>query len=286
MTRENTLPKHIRNLNAGILERLAAQVAANPTPSPATCPRCGGPFNADCEDGQGFIEVQPADETRGPVVAYCPLYRAVLETRRMQATTRGAGLDEASFTRTWGDLDTSSEAWTIARAYSERIALVTARGLNLLLVGPVGTGKTLAGVLLCKAAVTAGRTVLRVDWGAFTRRIRASYHDEELPHEDEQVQAAVRVDLLMLDDIAATDTGSQHGERLLTAILSARYDAGRGTIITANLKKIELEHALGARAFDRLTSRGDWLVFDGPAYRQDAEHSSVSDLIKEARNGQ
>ena len=266
------------SLAGGVLARLATTVTIDAPDAPAVCPRCGGAFNAECQTGQGFIEVQPADAQYGPLVAYCPRYRAALESRRLQAAIRATGLDDPTFAASWSDLDATSAGWRKARTIAQSITRVMTAGANVVLTGRLGTGKTHAAVLICRDAMKAGRTALRIDWGGFCRSVRESYNDREQPQEDAQVMAAATVDLLLIDDIAASDAGRAHSERLLTAILGARYDAKRATLFTANLKKSELESSLGPRAFDRVSSRAIWLPFAGPAYRQCTERGPIETL--------
>lgn len=156
-------------------------------------------------------------------------------------------------------------------------------GLNLTLIGPRGTGKTQAATLLCAEAARAGHTALRLDWGRFARRVRASYSDASLPHEDRQVEAAVAPALLLLDDVGAADRATDHNERLLTAVIGERHDRGRPTLLTANLGRAELERHLGPRAFDRLDAACDWIVFDGPRHRAREEAGRVRPLVEAAR---
>jgi DNA replication protein DnaC len=239
---------------------------------------CSGGFILCRYEADGYVP----DRWNGTVAVRCKNADVALESEKLSRALDQAGVSHTIYAKSWADLDLTSDAWKVCHKYGERIKDVIHNGLNLVLVGARGTGKTQAATLLCAEALKSGFTALRLDWGKFTRKVRASYNGSG-DSEDELVATAVGPDLLLLDDIGAGDKLSEHNERILTAVIGERYDRGRPSIITANLTRVELEKYLGARAADRINGASDWILFDGPQYRKRKEGERVADLVKEVR---
>lgn len=102
-------------------------------------------------------------------------------------------------------------------------------GRGALLVGPRGTGKSTAAGLLCRAAVTAGRTV---QW-SYLPDLADSLAGK--PAERAQVvRHQVAVDLLVWDDFGVRDLADWE-IGFLDQIVEGRYRAYRPMIVTSNL---------------------------------------------------
>lgn len=121
-------------------------------------------------------------------------------------------------------------------------------GANLVLFGPVGTGKTHAALAAARARAYAGDEVkffpiielldhLRPDGpkGAFSTLAEA--------------------DLLVIDDLGEERATDWTAERL-GALINRRWMEEKPTIATTNLSRADLETYLGERAFSRLAGAG------------------------------
>ncbi len=154
-----------------------------------------------------------------------------------------------------------------ARSVSDRIA----SGDSVILYGPCGTGKDHLLAALVRSAIEVNR---RVAWRCGLELFREARDriDAELP-EGPFVAALVRPDVLCVSDpLPPFGDLSQFQATLMLDIVNGRYDRGRPTWITVNVKnRIELETRLGAQAVDRL-SHGALSVFcNWATYRQPAK---------------
>lgn len=115
---------------------------------------------------------------------------------------------------------------------------------NVLLIGNIGAGKTHAAVALARVAHDAGQEVLF--------RSAVGLLDELRPDgPPEAFKRACSVDVLVLDDLGSERRTDWTADRV-SAVLVARYDDCRPTIVTSNLSPEALEVATGVRICSRL----------------------------------
>lgn len=118
------------------------------------------------------------------------------------------------------------------------------RGRNLVLLGPVGTGKTHAAVGAVRAAHDRGSEVVFLPVVELLDQLRPGGPEHALA----EYAAA---DLLVLDDLGAERPTEWTGERLY-ALINRRWLEERPTVATTNLEPDPLREALGERVFSRL----------------------------------
>lgn len=107
-------------------------------------------------------------------------------------------------------------------------------GRGLILLGPVGTGKSSAAALLCRQAVTAGRGVL---WQYVPDLIDAL--SDKPAKRAEVVHRAGTVDLLVWDDFGVRDMADWE-LGYLDQIVERRYRDFRPMVVTSNLTTQDL----------------------------------------------
>lgn len=175
-----------------------------------------------------------------------------LEARRERLEAFKSSLPDEDVERiVAGELD--SRAWRIV---SRWLSLADEKAMRFLwLTGPAGTGKTvaMAGVL----AARGGMVVLGPDL------VRA------FPRFDHAEARATREKLLrhhtlILDDIGAKSR-EEEAEALFT-VINGRQGAGKVTLISSNLTKVEAER-YDARIIDRINARGAIVELGGESMR-------------------
>jgi DNA replication protein DnaC len=143
------------------------------------------------------------------------------------------------------------------------------RGEDLILAGPLGTGKTMLAIAL---GVEAAKRRYRV---AFVRV--ADLVAQLIEARDERIlsrlqQKYARVALLELDELGFVPFERAGGE-LLFNLIADRYEAKRPTLITTNLSFGEWTQVFGGdeklttALLDRLAHRGVALTTKGDSYR-------------------
>lgn len=150
----------------------------------------------------------------------------------------------------WGDLDESQRFdWP-------------EDSLNLVLAGPVGTGKTHAAYALGNAFSRRGQWVQATTVVDLLAAMR--------PEGDASLaRAAQNCHVLILDDLGA-GKASEFAVEQMTALLDKRIREGRRTIVTTNVPEPDLEAAWGGRFADRLRFRRTVAVFKGESRRKAA----------------
>ncbi len=142
-----------------------------------------------------------------------------------------------------------------------------ARKEHVLLVGPVGVGKTFLAQALGAAAVRAGHSVL------FSRadRLLKELAQARADHTFEAVfRRYLAPELLVLDDFGLHRLSAQQSQDLYELIIERHRRSS--FIVTANRAVEEWlglfdDPILGNSALDRLANGAHQLVLDGPSYR-------------------
>lgn len=120
---------------------------------------------------------------------------------------------------------------------------------NVILLGPVGVGKTHTALAVARTAHDRGAAVTFTSTARFLDDIRA-----EMDNGDGTAIAmrrAIDVDVLVLDDLGVERPTDWSRERL-DVLIDGRWSEGRPTIVTSNASPDVLRAAVGPRAWSRL----------------------------------
>lgn len=132
--------------------------------------------------------------------------------------------------------------------------------LNIVLAGPVGTGKTHAAYAMGNALAERGEWVQATTVVDLLEALR--------PEGNAGLARAVReCQVLILDDLGA-GKASEFAIEQMTALLDLRIREGRRTIVTTNVPEDTLEKVWGGRFMDRLRFRRVVHVFRGESRRR------------------
>ena len=143
-----------------------------------------------------------------------------------------------------------------------------ARQEHVLLVGPVGVGKSFLAQALGYAAVRAGHTVRFVRADNFFKAMAQARVDHSL---EKTLRSFLAPDLLILDDLGLHKLSAQHSSDLYELIISRHRRAS--FVITSNRGVEEWlglfdDPILGNSALDRLANASYQIVIEGSSYRE------------------
>ena len=204
------------------------------------------------------------------------------ESRSAMLRARSAGLDPAMRLDAWDELDDL----TYDRELLADLATLrfTEAGNGVLLLGPVGVGKTHLATALGHIAIRRRLWVHTARADKLFTRLRAARLDNTL---EAEIRRLARVDLLILDDFALRPLDATETNDFYELVVERHRRAS--TIVTSNREPSEwltmMSDALLAQsAVDRLTSGAHTLIIEGPSYRQRDTHRRVAiDSHSEAR---
>lgn len=201
-----------------------------------------------------FLELILADEV------------ARRESRSAMLRARTAGLDPTMRLDAWDELDDLTyDRELLSDLTSLRF---TEAGNGVLILGPVGVGKTHLASALGHTAIRRRLSVHASRADKLFTRLRAARLDNTL---DAEIRKLARVDLLILDDFALRPLDATETNDFYELVVERHRKAS--TIVTSNREPAEwltmMSDALLAQsAVDRLTAGAHTLVIEGPSYRQ------------------
>jgi len=138
---------------------------------------------------------------------------------------------------------------------------------NLVLYGPVGTGKTHLAIAMGIRACEMGMAVKFYTVAELVMRLAEAKRSGTLERLMKEIQ---RTELLILDEWGYVPV-DREGSQLLFRVIADSYES-RSLIITTNLEfskwgSVFTDDQMAAAMIDRLAHHGHLLVFEGESYR-------------------
>ena len=131
---------------------------------------------------------------------------------------------------------------------------------SLMIVGPVGTGKTHQAFGAIRSLAARGVTV---SWHADTApSLFASLRPRDGRDGESEYRKIATTDLLLLDDLGAAK-GSEWTEETLYRLINDRYEAMLPSLFTSNIPPTELRNVLGNRITSRLAEMCQMVALRG-----------------------
>ena len=122
---------------------------------------------------------------------------------------------------------------------------------GLLMMGPVGCGKSHLAAAILKEVLAKGYSGLFYNSPDLLRDIRATFNNQGERTEDELIDEITGVDLLVLDDVGAEKISEFVLDRFYL-IVNKRYEEYKPMILTTNLDEEELIARIRNRTVSRL----------------------------------
>lgn len=188
------------------------------------------------------------------------------ESRSAMLRAAKAGLDPSMRIETW---DESTDLSYDRMLWSDLTSLRFAEaGTGVLILGPVGVGKTHLATALGHIAIRRRHSVLFARADKLFTRLRAARLDNT--HEAE-VRRVTSVDVLIIDDFALRPLDATQTNDFYELVVERHRRAS--TIWVSNREPAEwlgmtTDALLTQSAVDRLTSGAHTLIVEGPSYRQ------------------
>jgi DNA replication protein DnaC len=188
------------------------------------------------------------------------------ETTSADLRSRSAGLDPCMRLEHWDD---TTAAVFDRQVFDELCSLrFVEAGHNVMIMGPVGVGKTFMASALGHAAVRRRFTVVFSRTDVLLKRLRQSRLDNS---HDQEMRRLMRVDLLILDDFALQPLDSLDTADVYELVVERHRSAS--TIVTSNREPAEwiaqmADALLAQSAIDRLQTSAYELVLEGESYRR------------------
>ena len=188
------------------------------------------------------------------------------ESRSAMLRARTAGLDPAMRLDTWAEpADLRYDRALLSDLATLRF---TENGNGVLILGPVGVGKTHLAAALGHIAVRRRRSVHFTRADKLFTRLRAARLDNTL---EAEVRRLTRIELLVIDDFALRPLGPTETSDFYELIVERHKKTS--TVITSNRSPEEwltmtTDALLAQSAVDRYTSTAHTLIIEGPSYRQ------------------
>lgn len=145
---------------------------------------------------------------------------------------------------------------------------------NLILYGPVGTGKTHLATAIGVEACNRGKKVKFFRTAALVNHLIEAKKNEELKKFMKQIETA---DMLICDEWGYIPF-EKEGSRILFQVIADCYEK-RSLVVTTNLEfskwnGIFFDEKLTSAIIDRIVHHGHLLIFNGSSYR--LKHSTIN----------
>lgn len=168
----------------------------------------------------------------------------------------------------------AGEAKNLQTQYKQRLKRYSAnfrqcldKGINLVLSGEPGTGKTLSSLIVARNLISAGFQVKRYLFDDLMQVLA----DEAKRHRHDTLQRIAELDLCIVDEVTLEGVLPSIN-RLFFTLINTRYENKKPNIIVTNDTPTQCQKTMGEKTWQRLCENGAVMRSDWPSYRLQGEH--------------
>lgn len=130
---------------------------------------------------------------------------------------------------------------------------------NIILLGGVGTGKSLLGAAAAQSLIRGGKMAFYITAKGLVREFRATWEKDASMTEAAFVDRMTRVPLLVVDELGLS-AGTDNELAIIFEVLDGRYQNMKPTVLISNLDMAGVKAAIGERCVDRLREDGGRVI--------------------------
>ena len=189
------------------------------------------------------------------------------EKRRRKNVRVNAGISKRNLYKTFDDYVCENEGQQKAKADCVKYVENFPSDKSMIMVGGVGTGKTLLASAMLDALVDNHKCgiIKTID---LVRKLKSTWHKDSNETEEEILKLYISVDLLIIDEVGS-QFGSDTEKLFIFDIIDGRYQDMKPTILISNLDINGIKDAIGERCVDRLREGGGSMIaFDWESSRK------------------
>jgi len=177
-----------------------------------------------------------------------------------------SGISKRNLFKTFDDYICSNEGQEKAKGDCVRFVESFPSDKSLIMVGGVGTGKTLLASAIIDSLIDDYKCeIIKVI--ELVRCLKATWSKDSESTEEELIRHFVNLDLLILDEVG-TQFGSDTEKLFIFEIIDGRYEDMKQTILISNLDIDGIKEVIGERCVDRLREGGGSMIaFDWKSSR-------------------
>ena len=165
------------------------------------------------------------------------------------------------------------QAYNNAFKYGVHVREHITNGRGLIMIGPVGTGKTSLAISILRKAIEQGYNGYLISMTSlFDTLLTLSKGPSE--HYLKFENRIRNSPLLVLDDFGA-EYASEWVQQKVASIIADRVERSKSTIITSNLSVEQIKKAYDSRVYDRLKGTSFLISFKGKSQRQPLDINEI-----------
>ena len=188
------------------------------------------------------------------------------ERKRRENARINAGISKRNLYKTFDDYVCTNEGQAKAKNDCERFVKEFPCEKSMIMVGGVGTGKTLLASAMLDSLVDDNRCeIIKVI--DLIRHLKSTWNKDSESTEEDLIKYFIKLDLLILDEVGS-QFGSDTEKLFIFDIIDGRYQDMKQTVLISNLDIDGIKDVIGERCVDRLREGGGSMIaFDWKSSR-------------------